>query len=531
MKKITKKLWGLVLSFVFTITLLSNPVGAYAAEQPSAEAETRNGYKGIEAIELTDEEYQELVESEEYQAEGMVSEVYGSRDYSGYASYTCRGNLTAIEQAFYNNLYNAANYYLTTNATAPSISGSYTIGRVSFEGISTQRAKDLTYVFIFQNPQFYFLEGRIYYSSSSSEVAICVYDIFGNGYARENVTGQIFSKVDDWISQINNYSSNYSKLLKAQHIVCANTEYVFNDYDQTAYSAIILGKSVCAGYAKFYSLLANGAGFDCLSVTSYDHAWNVVNLDGTYYNVDTTWDDDEYSDIPYVDYFLTSDSYIISGHFREDPYYEIAPLCNSNHANQGDLTLDSSGIYVAANDKDHVFAGMDTLISYSGEDIEYRWIACNELDKAWFEVQGWTENNEWVDWYPEKYGNYILVCQARVSGYEDVYVEKSVGIEHHPYIKGRCQMPYTGEGGGYLIGFETYDNPGGEYRYEMLILDCTLLLEGKPAWVYTTGQCFVPESSFWTVWQPLYGYYWTLFRVYDADGNLIDEACFGFQNI
>ena len=90
-------------------------------------------------------------------------------------------------------------------------------------------------------------------------------------------------------------------------------------------------------------------------------------------------------------------------------------------------------------------------------------------------------------------------------------------------------MPYSGEGGGYLIGVESYEN--ADYQYEMLILDCTLLAEGKDAWTYTTGKCGVDGNGFWTVWQPEYGYYWTLFRIYDKDGNLIDEDCYGFQNI
>lgn len=89
-----------------------------------------------------------------------------------------------------------------------------------------------------------------------------------------------------------------------------------------------------------------------------------------------------------------------------------------------------------------------------------------------------------------------------------------------------------GTGSGYLIGVETYDNPNQSYTYEMLILDCTLLAQGKDAWIYSTGRCGVAQgNALWTTWQPQYGYYWTLFRVYDAGGNMIDEACYGFENI
>ncbi|MCM1173143.1 MAG: leucine-rich repeat domain-containing protein [Clostridium sp.] len=179
-----------------------------------------------------------------------------------------------------------------------------------------------------------------------------------------------------------------------------------------------------------------------------------------------------------------------------------------------------------------IVAGMVLEKSNVSDDIEYRWVACDESNPGnWFEISPWTLNNEWIDWTPDKSGNYVIVCYARIAGNSASEVSASFGTPYYKNIKGICQMPYEGEGGGYLIGFESYDNPDGAYRYEMLILDCTLLAQGLPAWTYTTGQCGVPENCLWTVWQPQYGYYWTLFRLYDGDGNLIDEVCYGFQNI
>lgn len=204
---------------------------------------------------------------------------------------------------------------------------------------------------------------------------------------------------------------------------------------------------------------------------------------------------------------------------------------DSNYNTEGTYVpkLTSSGIYVSEVTISHVVAGMVT--SYRDKaNVQFRWIACNENDKKWFEVSGWQAGNEWVNWTPKSSGNYILVCQAKVAGDDSTMIQESAGVEYHKAIKGKCQMPYTGAGGGYLIGVETYDNPNQSYQYELLVLDCTLLAQGKDAWVWTTGKYTVPETSFWAVWQPKYGYYWTLFRVYDADGNLIDQACYSFTN-
>lgn len=189
-------------------------------------------------------------------------------------------------------------------------------------------------------------------------------------------------------------------------------------------------------------------------------------------------------------------------------------------------------IYVASQGSTGITAGIVPELTSPG-DLEYHWQVYDyKTDECVFETD-WILNNEWLQYTPEKPGDYILVGQARAAGDSGVasrVMSDRTHVSYHPNIKGKCQMPYTGEGGGYLIGVESYDNPNQEYEYEMLILDCTLLAEGKDAWTYSTGKCKVPETSFWTVWQPQYGYYWTLFRVYDKDGNLIDEDCYGFEN-
>ena len=178
-------------------------------------------------------------------------------------------------------------------------------------------------------------------------------------------------------------------------------------------------------------------------------------------------------------------------------------------------------------DENGITAGMTTTNLADKADTEYRWLYYQ--DETWKVARDWQTGNEWLSWKPERGGDYVIVAQARSLSDPTHTEEASTGFFYHPQIKGKCQMPYTGEGGGYLIGMESYANKN--YSYEMLILDCTLLAQGQDAWTYTTGKCKVEGNAFWTIWQPQYGYYWTLFRVYDENGNLVDEDCYGFENI
>lgn len=189
---------------------------------------------------------------------------------------------------------------------------------------------------------------------------------------------------------------------------------------------------------------------------------------------------------------------------------------------KNDIIVEEDGERVVTARANAVATGKDTV-------IEYSWYVGKDND-SFRCIKDWSTEDS-ITWQADDYGTLTLKCKARVVGNAESELQAVANIEAHPMLKGICQMPYTGEGGGYLIGLESYDNPEGKYSYEMLILDCTLLAQGLPAWIYTTNRCYAEGNCMWTIWQPIYGYYWTLFRIYDENGNMIDEKCYGFQNI
>ena len=87
--------------------------------------------------------------------------------------------------------------------------------------------------------------------------------------------------------------------------------------DQSAYSALVLGNSVCAGYARAFQYICQRLGipaYYCAGSSGEDHAWNIVKLGDGFYNVDVTWDD---SETPSYDYFNKTDGDYAGTHVRK----------------------------------------------------------------------------------------------------------------------------------------------------------------------------------------------------------------------
>ncbi|MVX64892.1 hypothetical protein GKZ28_14435 [Clostridium chromiireducens] len=57
------------------------------------------------------------------------------------------------------------------------------------------------------------------------------------------------------------------------------------------YGAVMNGTAVCEGYAKLANVLLSKSGIEANIIVSNSHAWNYVKVNGNYYQLDTTWDD------------------------------------------------------------------------------------------------------------------------------------------------------------------------------------------------------------------------------------------------
>ena len=215
-----------------------------------------------------------------------------------------------------------------------------------------------------------------------------------------------------------------------------------------------------------------------------------------------------------------------------EPQYDASnSFLSANEIEIQCLSQDANGV-VAEMVQPQSFV-MNRWLSYNVNTGE--WTILRDWERAlWNGDDEFVHNSNKIRFKPTEPGEYWLRCEEYLPNVQDPSqaTADTIGFSWHPAIQGKCQMPYTGTGGEYLIGVKSYPNANTTYSYELLVLDCTKLMAGDPnPWIYSTGKCGGQNDSFWTVWQPQYGYYWTLFRVYDANGNLVDEDCYGFQNV
>jgi hypothetical protein len=80
-----------------------------------------------------------------------------------------------------------------------------------------------------------------------------------------------------------------------------------SDLPHTAYDAAVNGRAVCQGYAMLFYRILLDYGIDNRIIVSETHAWNLVYLDGEYYECDVTWDSQEVQAGNKYAYFLKAD--------------------------------------------------------------------------------------------------------------------------------------------------------------------------------------------------------------------------------
>lgn len=169
-------------------------------------------------------------------------------------------------------------------------------------------------------------EPQLFYMNSKSKVGKIFYNT-RNADAINQMQKDIDAVADKLVAEAAGKSSTFDKLKVFHDYLVLNSSFELLEdnmnYNSSIYNAFGSGNSQgniqCSGYAKAMKYLCDKAGIKCMVITGENmkgrsHAWNIVDVDGKWYNLDATWDDPiidppNYKNIKYS-YFLVPDKWI-----------------------------------------------------------------------------------------------------------------------------------------------------------------------------------------------------------------------------
>ena len=191
--------------------------------------------------------------------------------------------------------------------------------------------------FIEENPIYYFL----YTGYTTSEVSRGKYSFYlladpayATAEARSDANASIIEMINDFNDEVGDDElTDYDKAKIIHDFILNRVDYAYDnngDASSEIWAHNIIGVSkklgsVCESYAETYLFLSRLVNLESLIVLGYSqnvgHAWNYTKVDGVWYGVDSTWDDEE--EINY-NYFLVSSRIMNREHTaNSDRYYGI----------------------------------------------------------------------------------------------------------------------------------------------------------------------------------------------------------------
>ena len=99
--------------------------------------------------------------------------------------------------------------------------------------------------------------------------------------------------IDSFHAQLDGYDQYQTELAIYNYIVEHCVYSTTSSYASTAFGALVDGSAKCDGRAKAMVWVLRSFGIESSVLTGSDHAWVILNIDGTYCNTDPTFDDNE----------------------------------------------------------------------------------------------------------------------------------------------------------------------------------------------------------------------------------------------
>ena len=218
--------------------------------------------------------------------------------------------------------------------------------KIVFDGVvSTEMVQNAVYGARYARPDIFWTGGFTVSTDYSTTTVECdsVHDLDEDALAE--MKANMDKSLDEVVKEASGGSTDFDKLLLIHdklieicdydHAAAEASESEDIGFAGSSYGCLVEHMAVCEGYAQAFALAAQKMGFECGMVCGdawiendkrYEkHAWNYVKVDGKYYWLDVTWDENttelESKYIPMHKFFMLDDSRFMKGRTVDEDVY------------------------------------------------------------------------------------------------------------------------------------------------------------------------------------------------------------------
>lgn len=215
------------------------------------------------------------------------------------------------------------------------------------------------------------------------------------------------SAMNKYLKPVQESWTDIQKIIYIHDAIIRNTTYsTSNKKNHYAYSALVDNVACCDGYSGAFSMLLNELGIMSSFAFTSSHGWNMVKLNGKWYNVDCTYDDPSINGIQVTNtelckhqYFLISTSKLKS--------------IDKDHNDMFSIYKADSKLYDkfswAESNRPVVIYGGNIIYSDANGNIKNFNIKTNKITTLK------TINDIWIDWTTATSNSYTYSMEKFVS--------------------------------------------------------------------------------------------------------------------
>lgn len=297
---------------------------------------------GVQPLEVHQMSLEEAEKIKAYVPSKFSVKAVTKNSYGGTYGYEKIENVRT--QTIYKKLQQASKDFQLSEQNAQEItntdgSTSYIAFKISLEKntYTEKELEDAVLNFIYDNPQYFWTLGYTYYINSSgyvTAVALACDSAQKEGSVRRKLWDVMEKNIQEYLDKVSGLATDYEKELTLHDELAKQLTYAYRSGrvpESARWAHSIVGafdnehyKVVCEGYSKAFYLLLNAAGIksnyvvgDGITGNSKEgHAWNQVQIENEWYNVDLTWNDT--NNLGSHKYFNVPDEVFLKNHHPYD---------------------------------------------------------------------------------------------------------------------------------------------------------------------------------------------------------------------